>query len=60
MSKLFKKSMLFSIPAILFLVIYIIVDPFKILHNYANYYSENGFYVTKEAKLYQVEDKQKE
>ncbi|HAF30838.1 MAG TPA: hypothetical protein DCG75_17500 [Bacteroidales bacterium] len=43
MRNLLKKLIFFSLPVIVFLLIYLVTDPFKILYDYNDYYSKNDF-----------------
>ncbi len=38
MLKFFRKALLFVIPFIILLVVYFILDPFKVVKHYSNYY----------------------
>ena len=42
MKKFLKYSLLFILPLILYLVEYVICDPFKVIRHYDNYYLEKG------------------
>jgi hypothetical protein len=43
MGRFLRSLVFFMIPGFIFLVLYILEDPFKIIHRYDNYYAKNDF-----------------